>query len=218
MHLETALKGIIISDRWPKSGVDVVITVLEAEEDCWWADEAGQTDYSHGGNSGAGMISTLSGCITVASAAVADAGIDCIDLVSGGVAAIIHHPTTKNPKQRIGSKENKLLEYEMVIDPCPSEHNDMIAICVVGYLEARDEVTELWIKGCMSNQAGADVLDGLGVDNLMDGAIQAAQASRLVLIDAIKESTESKVQKSKEALSTNMVIKRAGKDGENMTG
>ncbi|KAL9023787.1 MAG: hypothetical protein Q9180_008107 [Flavoplaca navasiana] len=33
MHVETALRGCLISERWPKSGVDVVITVLEGEDD-----------------------------------------------------------------------------------------------------------------------------------------------------------------------------------------
>src|SRR5277367_4846504 len=35
VHLETALRGVIIGDRWPKSGVEVTITILEGEEDRW---------------------------------------------------------------------------------------------------------------------------------------------------------------------------------------
>ncbi|RQM08775.1 hypothetical protein DH86_00002491, partial [Scytalidium sp. 3C] len=40
VHLETALRGVIIGDRWPKSGVEVIITILEGEEDQWWGDNA----------------------------------------------------------------------------------------------------------------------------------------------------------------------------------
>merc|ERR1711977_376795 len=41
VHLETALRGVIIGDRWPKSGVEVIITILEGEEDQWWGDDRG---------------------------------------------------------------------------------------------------------------------------------------------------------------------------------
>merc|ERR1711977_657316 len=40
VHLETALRGVIIGDRWPKSGVEVIITILEGEEDQWWIDHS----------------------------------------------------------------------------------------------------------------------------------------------------------------------------------
>ncbi len=100
-HLETALRGVLIGERWPKSGVDVVITVLESEDDNAWNNgqlsESGRRDCW-------GMMSILSGCITVASAAIVDAGIDCIDVVTGGVAAIVREPTA--PLQTF-------------LDPCP---------------------------------------------------------------------------------------------------
>ena len=162
VHLETALRGVIIGERWPKSGCEVVITVLEDEEDGWWHD--GTTGERSGGW---GMMSVLAGCITVASAALVDAGIDCVDLVSGGVAAVV-------------ARSDKGRE-EMMIDPCPSEH-DVRAACVVGYLQSRDEITEMWLKG----DAGAQT------DALIDEAVKAARMTRTVLADAVKEAAELK--------------------------
>ncbi|SMQ54011.1 unnamed protein product [Zymoseptoria tritici ST99CH_3D7] len=169
VHLETALRGVIIGERWPKSGCEVVITVLEGEEDGWWG-EAGE-----GGKGGGwGMMNVLAGCITVASAALADAGIDCVDLVSGGVAAL-----TGDGKERF------------VLDPSPSEH-DVRAACVVGYLQSRDEITELWLKGDSGAQS----------EMLMDQAVKAATLTRTVLAEAVKEAAEVKFAKA--ADSTNV--------------
>nr|POE71916.1 exosome complex component mtr3 [Quercus suber] len=154
LHLETALRGVIIGERWPKSGCEVVITVLEGEEDGWWGDGS-QKD------GGWGMMNALAGCITVAGAALVDAGIDCVDMISGGVAAFV------------GTG--------VVLDPSPLEH-DVKAACVVGYLQARDEVTEMWIKGDAGQQ----------VETLVDGAVKAAAMGRTVLAEAIKESLELK--------------------------
>jgi len=168
-HLETALRGVIIGERWPKSGCEVVITVLEGEEDGWWGD-AGE-----GGKAGGwGMMNILAGCITVASAALVDAGIDCVDLVSGGVAALTEPSSS-------GS-------HGFVLDPCPLEH-DIRAACVVGYLHSRDEVTEMWMKGDAGSQAEA----------LIDNAVNAATLTRTVLAEAAKEATEVKMAQSAES-------------------
>ena len=155
MHLESALRGIVIGERWPKSACEVVITVLEGEDD-------GQ-DGRDTSLSGLGMMNVLAGCITAASAAIADAGIDCVDLISGGVAAI-----TKT--DAIG-----------VLDPCPSEHDDFRAACVVGYLQSRDEITELWMKGDASDS-----------ERLINRAVEAAVLGRTVLAEAVKEAAEAK--------------------------
>ncbi|PNY29994.1 Exosome complex component MTR3 [Tolypocladium capitatum] len=127
-HLETALRGAMIADRWPKSGVDVVVTVIEGGlarhvtvDQCF---EEWDT------------MNVLSGCITVAAAAIADAGIDCVDTVSGGVAALIADK---------GSEDGSTI----VLDPVPSEHESILAACCVAYLPARDEITNLWFKGCL---------------------------------------------------------------------
>ena len=177
-HLETALRGVLIGERWPKSGVDVVITVLEGEgDDPWSKDQLSEC----GRTGGLGMMSILSGCITVASAAIIDAGIDCIDLVTGGVAVIVRQPTTSP---------------QVFLDPCPSDRDEIFAACVIGYLQTRDEITELWTKGSVMALTDGKGANTMGFEPLVDQAVEAAVAARLVLVEAIKESTEVKVQKS----------------------
>ena len=163
-HLETALRGVIIGERWPKSGVDVVITVLEGEEDSWWGDEGTGGAFGIGGW---GLMSVLAGAITASSAALVDAGIDCVDVISGGVAAAVG---------QAGDQQ------ETVLDPAPAEHENVMSCCVVGYLEARDEITELWVKG------DAGVHSAI----LLDKAVEAASASRAVLVDAVMDVAKAK--------------------------
>ncbi|KAL9118380.1 MAG: hypothetical protein Q9187_005074 [Circinaria calcarea] len=136
-------------------------------------------------------MSILSGCITVASAAIVDAGIDCVDLVSGGVAALVRQP----PMSQTGpGKEKENTKTEIVLDPAPAEHGEIIASCVVGYLQSRDEVTELWVKGNVPNTESSS---NAAVDSLIDSAVQAAVAARLVLIEAIKEMADLKLERNK---------------------
>ncbi|KAF2816229.1 uncharacterized protein BDZ99DRAFT_131633 [Mytilinidion resinicola] len=196
VHLETALRGVVIGERWPKSGVEVIVTVIEGEEDGWWGD--GLVGGSSGaGGGGWGLMSVLAGTITVASAAIADAGIDCVDLVSGGVAAVVRDVDAKGK----GKTEEGLQEGEsLVLDPCPAEHKDMVAACVVGYLAGRDEITEIWMKG--ETGGAADVL--------LDKAVHAAVASVTVVKEAVKESIE---QKYKDVLSSG----QGGFRGPNIT-
>ncbi|KAF2708897.1 exoribonuclease family protein [Pleomassaria siparia CBS 279.74] len=170
VHLETALRGVIIGERWPKSGVEVVVTVLEGDEDAWWGD-----GVQGGGGGGWGVLNVLAGCITVASAAIADAGIDCVDVVSGGVAALVRNPDIKN------KSEGALVK---VLDPCPAEHQDIVAACAVGYLASRDEITEIWMKG--------DV--GSSPDELIEGATHAAVGSLTVLKEVLLEAVEAQVK------------------------
>ena len=162
VHLETALRGVVIGERFPKSGCEVVITVLEGEEDCWWGDRKGSEK-----SGGWSMMSVLAGCITVASAALVDAGIDCVDLVSGGVAALV---TDLQSQTEV-----------MVLDPSPPEH-DLKAACVVSYLQSRDEIPEMWMKG----DCGAES------EVLLDQAVKAATMTRTVLAEAVREAVELK--------------------------
>ncbi|KAF2217269.1 hypothetical protein CERZMDRAFT_32542 [Cercospora zeae-maydis SCOH1-5] len=167
-HLETALRGVVIGERWPKSGCEVVVTILEGEED-------GFPDLRAAGSgrkgSGWGLMCVLAGCITVASAALCDAGIDCVDLVSGGVAAL-------------SGKE----QGEFVLDPAPPEEQ-IRAACVVGYLHSRDEISEMWMKG----DAGVES------EKLIESAVKAAVLTRTVLVEAVKESAELKLKKLPDA-------------------
>lgn len=185
VHLETALRGVVIGERYPKSGCEVVITVLEGEEDSWWGDRLQGNERG-----GAwGMMSVLAGCITVASAALVDAGIDCVDMVSGGTAALI--------------KEDDGKIREAILDPSPSEH-DVQAACVVGYLQSRDEVTEMWMYGDAGDQ----------VESLMDQAVKAAVLARTVLAEAIKESLDIEPQPSDKA--ANGAPKTGGTKGKDV--
>jgi exosome complex component MTR3 len=180
VHLETALRGVIIGDRWPKSGVEVIITILEGEEDQWWGDDIG------GRNAAAaewGMMSVLSGCITVASAAIADAGIDCVDVVAGGVAAVVRGSDSKTPSLPT-----------LVLDPVPSEHKEIVAACIVGYLPARDEITDLWVKGDIRHGTQSDDQNqSPSYEELADNAVQAALGAHRVLVAALKETADVKM-------------------------
>lgn len=174
VHLEAALRGVIIGDRWPKSGVEVIITILEGEEDQWWGSVQGR----NGAEGQWGMMSVLCGCITVASAAIANAGIDCVDMVSGGVAALVRQSGQISPPT-------------LVLDPVPSEHQEVLAACMIGYLPSRDEITDLWVRGDMSTVASdGQTEDWTTYDELTDGAVQAALGAHRVLSAALRESAE----------------------------
>ncbi len=120
------------------------------------------------------MMSVLSGCITVAAAAIADAGIDCVDVVSGGVAAVVR-----------GKQGSNIL----VLDPVPGEHQEILAACIVAYLPVRDEITDLWAKGDIAH----DSSKGHTYDELADNAVQAALGSHRVLVAALKETADMKM-------------------------
>ena len=186
MHLENALRGVIIGDRWPKSGLDIVITIIEGEEDC-----SNAVPHSHLENGPVdtncwGLMLVLSGCITVASAALTDAGIDCVDVASGGVAAIVRQPFEMYDDHRTSFQRGQ--DLQLVLDPCPSEHSEIIALCVVGYLQSRDEITEIWTQGSAACQLMEKPSNQFSVEDLIDRATEAASAARRVTIEAIKDS------------------------------
>lgn len=171
VHVETALRSVIIAERWPKSGLDVVLTVLEGDEH----DPAlGSTGF---GASSLGLMSILSGCITAASAALVNAGIDCVDIVTGGLAAVVPAPSA-------ASKHEPSSELQVVQDPVPSEHTDAVACCVVGYLRSRDEIAEVWMNCGPSVKQPSHTISNI----LLDGAVQAAIGAQRVVVEMIKES------------------------------
>lgn len=170
VHLETALRGVIIADRWPKSGVDVIVSVIEGDQD--------RRNPSHDSGSGEGawsVMSVLSGCITVASAALADAGIDCVDTVAGGVAALVQDGHN-GPESITGGS--------IVVDPVPSEHDKIVAACCVAYLPNRDEVTNLWFKGDAAASDSALYL------NLVNNGVRASKIANRVLVESLKETLQ----------------------------
>lgn len=128
------------------------------------------------------MMSVLSGCITVASAAIADAGIDCVDVVSGGVAAVV--------------KSNQGKQTTLVLDPVPSEHQEILAACIVAYLPARDEITDLWVKGDIGHgDQSTNTAQSASYEELADNAVQAALGSHRVLVAALKETANMKLER-----------------------
>lgn len=148
--------------------IDIVITVLEMEDynSSSLPATAGRAGIA---SSNLAMMNLLAGCMTVASAALVHAGADCLDLLSGGVAALVQDR----------GKESKLLT---ALDPAPLEHDRILAACVVGYLKSRDEIVELW------HTSAADVsamIDDEEVTKLMDEAVNAAKLSRLALVGAL---------------------------------
>lgn len=163
---------MIVAERWPKSGLDITITILEAEDDRWWGD----TPDSH--DAPWGMMNVLAGCITAASAAIADARIDCIDLVTGGVAALVSDQTA----------EGEASSPKLMLDTDPAEHKAILSACVVAYMPSRDEITELWLKGDSSNVSLEAGDSRSGHDALIDGAVDAARGAHTVLAEAVRES------------------------------
>jgi len=120
------------------------------------------------------MMTVLAGAVTCCSAALADAGIDTVGLVTGGVAAVV--------RDEEAAVRGKTMS---VLDPCPAEHHgEVVAAAVVAYVEARDEVVEVWMKG----MAG----DAEQTEGLVDRAVQAAAATRGVLEDAVRENLSMK--------------------------
>jgi exosome complex component MTR3 len=163
-QLETALNGVIIPDRWPKSAIDIVITILEAEDDIQGALPI----------QGIGNMNVVSSCITVASAALLDAQIDCLDLVTGGVAAVVLKHDGKAIK---------------ILDPAPFEESSVNAICVVGYMPTRDELTLIWAKGNISSKEDEHMF---GFDSLVDSAVNAAKGAHVVLRQVATELAQTK--------------------------
>ncbi|OJJ37518.1 hypothetical protein ASPWEDRAFT_182381 [Aspergillus wentii DTO 134E9] len=186
VHLETALRGVIIAERWPKSGLDITITILEAEDDRWCGDAPDSHDASWG------MMNVLAGCITAASAAISDARIDCLDLVAGGVAALVSDD----------SSEDDTSKPKLMIDTDPAEHRSIVSACVVAYMPSRDEITELWLKGDSSKASpGADD-KRTGHEALIDGAVDAARGAHSVLAEAVRESAERFISQAVSGVST----------------
>lgn len=157
VHLETALRGAIIVDRWPKSGVDVVVTIIEGElADCATTNPDLET---------VNEMNILSGCINVAAAAIADAGIDSVDTISGGVSALVMSKSSEN-------------EPLVVADPMPADEL-ILASCFVAYLPARNEIASLWLKGRLPS--GDNVHQ-----RLIAGAVHASKGTSQAQTESIK--------------------------------
>ncbi|KAF3007093.1 3'-5'-exoribonuclease [Neopestalotiopsis sp. 37M] len=167
VHLETALRGAIIADRWPKSGVDIIVTIVEGDQDRDAPHNQDDENWE--------MMNVLSGCITVASAAIADAGIDCVDTVAGGVAALVSQKDGDVPS--------------IIVDPLVAENQKIMAACCVAYLPSRDEVTNLWFKGQLPGG------DFMVYNTMLERSMVASRSANRVIVQALSET----VKKGQEA-------------------
>lgn len=102
--LGTAIRPSILTKLFPKSEIAVNVMVLEESKRDGEGEEGSE-------------LQTIAGAITAASAAIADAGIDCTDLVSGGV-----------------------IEKEGEVD------GERLGV-VVGYMPHREEMTMFYVIG-----------------------------------------------------------------------
>lgn len=156
-----------------------MVTILEGEEDVWcWG-----TGDDAGIGKGWGAMGVLAGCVSVASVALVDAGIDVLDIVVGGVAAVVPADGSMAKSKSSGdSLENGGL---IVLDPNPVEHENIIAACTVGYIVSRDEMSLLWLKGAIS---------GPDSEKLIDAAVKAARATKRVVEETVRDATEVRLQ------------------------
>lgn len=103
--VQAALLRSILSERYPKSGIEVFVEVLDTGASKW--EDA----------------RVLAGAINVGSAALVEAGVEMVDLVTGGVAGLDE-------------------EGNVVGDLVTGK-----ACVAVGYMAGRDEVTCVWSRG-----------------------------------------------------------------------
>lgn len=143
---------MLLGHLFPKSGIDVNISVLE---------------YT-------GKWSLLALAVNATSTAIAEAGIDVVDLVSASSFAVT------------GSG--------LVIDPTGDEEESASAGGVVGYMASTGEITDMWITGSVEIEEEGDMdLDSGHVrfGEMLKKAVSAAADARLVinyaLMDLVKE-------------------------------
>jgi exosome complex component MTR3 len=172
LHLENALKGVILPDQWPKSALEVNVTVLEGEDD-----RDGSTAFA-----GIALYNLLAAAINVSVAALSDARIDCLDVLSAGVGAVV---------SGTGDKQSRIL------DLAANEHDEILSACVVGYLPSRDEIVELWSTNTVSGEGKGH---NVSHDDLIDSAIAAAKGAQFVLNEVLLESLTKHAPTARKAL------------------
>jgi len=186
-QLTIALEKSVDVGKYPKSTIDVFVSVLDCEGGI------GDVGDRKDGGVEVGLMGVVAGAISCASAAIADAGIECFDLVAGGVAGLIrerggvgHEEEGMDVGEGIGDVrhgQRKSRGVALVLDPSPSDGYIILAAAAVGYMAARDELTLVWTKGSVGGEGdGTDE-----IERLIDGAITAATGVRLVINEAVKE-------------------------------
>ncbi|KAG0644780.1 3' exoribonuclease family, domain 1-domain-containing protein [Tuber brumale] len=189
-QLSIALGKSVAVGKYPKSAIDVFVSVLDCEGGL------GDRGDERGGGVEVGLMSVLAAAISCASAAIADAGIECFDIVAGGVAGLVLEQGGVVEKDgvegglEVGEENDDIKRGEggngkvtLVLDPSPVDGCIILAAAAVGYMAARDELTLVWTKGSLD-------WDGDGTDEverIIDGAITASTGVRLVINEAVKE-------------------------------
>ncbi|WBW72362.1 exosome subunit Mtr3 [Schizosaccharomyces osmophilus] len=133
--LETALSPSILLHLYPKSSIDVYVQILESD----------------------GTMATLAAAITCASAAIADANIECIDLVTG--VSLLYK--IQGPEYWVDPD---------FMDECgrPRPYGSL----VVGHMAALGHITQVWEKGnCTSER----------LKSLLEKCTETAKGIRLVI-------------------------------------
>ncbi|KAF3938059.1 hypothetical protein ABW19_dt0203120 [Dactylella cylindrospora] len=196
-RLYQSLVGAIRRELYPKSRIEVIVTVLDSEDEgdeantaCVEDGKTAEPKFWEPGRAERALGLVLAGCITAASTALADAGIEMYDLVSGGVATVFVDANESRGKGREDGPNSRLY----IRDPSiiPPEGKIPLATCVLGYMAARDEISELWISGRLSTKNGTSEMD-----ELVDEAIAAARTSRGVLNEAAKERVRFILEREK---------------------
>ena len=144
---------MFLGHLFPKSGIDVNIGVLE---------------YT-------GRWSLLGITTNAVSAAIAESGIDVVDLVSASSFAVI--------------------EDGLVIDPTGEEEERASAGGVVGYMASTGEITDAWITGSLevAEEGDMDVDSGyVRFGETLKKMISAAADARLVINHALIEMNKEK--------------------------
>ncbi|KAL2315472.1 Exosome complex component mtr3 [Schizosaccharomyces pombe] len=136
--IEAAISPSILLHLYPKSSIDVYIQVIESD----------------------GALATLAAAISCASSAIADANIDCIDLVTG--SSVLFNPNTD----------------EYWIDPDYVDERARAAkgSVVMGYMASLGHVTQVWERGTCSPSR---------LSFLTEKCIKNAKDTRLVINHAL---------------------------------
>lgn len=125
--MQQALEVSVMLDKFPKSTVDIYALVLESD----------------GGFSFlciSEKIGELSAAITCASMALADAGIECFDLVSS--CSVVNSNKERNILTRKG-----MLSKNVILDPTFEEEKQQSGSVTIAFMPSLNEVTQLYQSG-----------------------------------------------------------------------
>lgn len=137
-QLADALAPSILTHKYPKSEIAIYITILEED----------------------GALATLAAALSAASCAVADAGIECADLVAAASVTLRS-------------------EGEVLVDTSAEEGQVDDVGMVVGYMANRGEVTLMQMTGLVAEYGK--------IDTLLDVCVQQASLVRAIVNKTLNE-------------------------------